>query len=490
MTVIFPFYDGDVSTLERLLDWIGMLDGSHKHHAVLCADLAVTVNQALQVIEKARHLFRTARMITTEKSVSGWPQGPNSLFVRAARYVAQQHTGPWLWMETDAVPLRPRWLDYLEARYLEVGKPILGAIIPCSDPRMPDQHISGCAIYPENFYGMAERLLLDNPQIAFDIALAPLAIPMAAHDELFHCFWGEKNRPPKFSAVRQKPDEFTLEHLNEKAVLFHRNKDGSLIRMLRDKFFPGHAPPSQRAGDFVVVLPFCNKDAPLQISGLKWMEDMGQEPRYECLLSWDHSCIQPFVADMQQAARMVFRQVHLLAYPAPRTTQWPQAPNWAFQQVARYMLNAKRSWLFKEADMIALKPNWIEQLQEEYHSAGKLFMGSVVPTRNHCNGTAVFPFDVPARCPSAMKCIGEAFDTAMAKEMMPHCHNAIHLMQHVWGLMNGEPHPTVGQPIHFDTIKQVHAWVDPKAVTFHRVKDASLINLLRKERQELNIVLA
>lgn len=484
MTVVFPFYDGDAASMLRLLQWVALLGGCEHHHAVLCADSSTPYQWGQRCMNVARKLFHTTEIITTDYHVQGWPEGANALFQKAAFHIEERKLGPWLWMESDCIPLKYHWLDQLETRYAQVNKPVLGAIIPCSDPKLPPQHVSGCAIYPENFWSLSKALLNHHCAMAFDLAVATLAVPLAANDPLFHCFWGTQELAPVFVERRQElhpPNQFMLEHVRAEAVLFHRNKDGSLIRLLRKKYFPNQVAPVEPT-DFVVALPFSNKDAPLQIACLKWMAEMGQRPHYDCLLAWDQTCIQPFVADMQQAAKLVFAHCQFLLYAPPKTTRWPQAPNWAFQQVARHMEKLKRSWLWKEPDMIPLKADWIDVLQEEYHHCQKPFMGSVVPNMHHCNGTAIYPWDLPRRCPSAMRCIGEAFDTAMAKEMMPHCHNAIHLMQHIWGLDRGEPHPSVGTPIHFDTLEQLHRWIDPQAVTFHRVKDTSLINVLRQER--------
>lgn len=493
MTVVFPFHQGDALSLQRLLTWIALLGGCKRHHALLCADAGTPYQVAEHCLDLAEDAFLDASIISTEEPVVGWPQGPNALFNCVAQRMAELKDGPWLWLETDCIPLRHHWLELLEGRYLEVGKPILGAIVPCDTPGLPQKHVSGCAIYPGNFYELAKTLLIGNPNVAFDLAVAPLAVPMAQNDPLFHCFWGEKGLPPTFRSHQRpdrRPNEFTIDQLRPNAALFHRNKDGTLIELLKAKYFPamcGH----RSSKEFVVALPFSNKDAPLQIECLKWMYEMGQDPCYDCLLTYDHSCIQPFAVQMQEAARLVFDKVMVLVYPVPKSVSWPQAPNWAFQKTANHFHRViKRAWLWKEPDMIPLKPDWVDQLQAEYQRCGKLFMGSVVPGMHHCNGTAVYPANTPEICPSAMTCVNYAFDTSMAKEMMPHCHDATRLMAHVWGMENGKPHPQVGTPIHFDHPQQVQQWVPREAVTFHRIKDTSLIQMLRRIKQQPDLIKA
>jgi hypothetical protein len=489
MTVILPFYYGDAAELKRLLEWIGQLGGCHNHTAILCADAGVTYHTAIELLELAQAQFYSASVITSQESVSGWPQGANALFMVAAEHMAK--VGPWLWLETDCIPIKPNWLDLLDHAYRNQEKPVMGAIIPCKTPGLPEQHVSGCAIYPKNYWDMMKYTLIGTHNVAFDISTAAKAVPIAAHSDLFHCFWGQKDLPPTFTTLRHEnhpPNQFTLDAIHPNAVLFHRNKDGTLIQALRQRYFPFVQPDFTRStnSEFIVVLPFNNKDAPLQTECLNWMKEMGQLPTYDCLLSYDPSCIQPFIAGMLTAARLVFKNVYQFTYPTPKRLSWPQAPNWAFQQVAQYIAkHVNRPWLWKEADMIPLKSDWLDRLQYEYLMCGKPFMGSVVPGMKHANGTSVFPANLPTVCPRAMTCVDEAFDTAMYKDMMPRCHNAIHLMAHVWGLHEGKPHPIVGTPIHFDTEEQVKEWVPLQAITIHRVKDTSLINMLRKMKPQL-----
>lgn len=486
MTVIFPFYEGDANDLKRLLEWIRQLGHCETHAAILCADAAVKYQTAIELVNLAQPAFASVRVITSQESVSGWPQGANSLFMTAAEHMSAK--GPWLWMESDCIPLKPNWLDMLDHHYRNQTMPVMGAIIPCKTPGLPEQHVSGCAIYPQNYWELMKVTLIGNPKIAFDLSTAAKTVPIACNSDLFHCFWGQKDLPPTFTTRRHENhpiNQFTLEALHPNAMLFHRNKDGTLIEALRQRYFPHYQPEvnKNKNSEFIVVLPFNNKDAPLQIECVRWMGEMGQEPKYDCLLSYDPSCIQPFIVQMNEAAKLVFKTIYTCSYSTPKRLSWPQAPNWAFQQTALYIAKQiKRPWLWKEADMIPLKPDWLDQLQGEYLSCGKPFMGSMVPGMQHANGTSVFPPNMPMICPRAMNCEDEAFDTAMAKAMMPLCHNSIHLMAHIWGLHEGKPHPMVGAPIHFDTESQVNSWIPEQAVTIHRVKDTSLINMLRKMR--------
>jgi hypothetical protein len=71
----------------------------------------------------------------------------------------------------------------------------------------------------------------------------------------------------------------------------------------------------------------------------------------------------------------------------------------------------------------------------------------------------------------------------MKDEMIWECHNAEPLIQHVWGIVNGQTHPILGEAPVFRTQNEVKSWLNPKAVLFHRCKDASLIDRLREIRK-------
>ncbi len=65
------------------------------------------------------------------------------------------------------------------------------------------------------------------------------------------------------------------------AVVFHRNKDGSLIELLRRNM------KLSAPGNFIVVLPFCNLDALQLLKNLDWMKRLGTPKSHDCLLSVD-----------------------------------------------------------------------------------------------------------------------------------------------------------------------------------------------------------
>jgi hypothetical protein len=100
---------------------------------------------------------------------------------------------------------------------------------------------------------------------AFDMATAPVTVPLSAHTKLLQHFWGPtRDNPPTFAEVKtaESPiNTFTLANLNPEAVVFHRNKDGTLLKLLGFKSKReldeqwADVVSLRRAGDIIALLP-------------------------------------------------------------------------------------------------------------------------------------------------------------------------------------------------------------------------------------------
>src|SRR5574342_567668 len=105
MRVVLAFHQGDSTEALRWLKWAKRLGGCQDHHLLLVADSAAQWNTCMSMIEAGNSAFRSASLITTARSVSGWPKGANELFVTAAAR-ATEDAMPFLWCEPDAIPLK------------------------------------------------------------------------------------------------------------------------------------------------------------------------------------------------------------------------------------------------------------------------------------------------------------------------------------------------------------------------------------------------
>lgn len=482
MLCVFPHYSGDVDSLIRLLHWIGELGGCPKHDALLVSDAATPYESAKVALELAQKSFRSARLITNDLSVVGWPQGPNSLFATAAKSADQ----PWFWCETDAVPLKPGWLEAIEDTYSKCGKSFMGAIVPrgTSADTLPENHLNGNAVYPANAWSIMRPAIVEHR--AFDISTAEIVVPMACNTSLIQHFYGRRDLAPTFAATRgpgAPENTFTLANIKPEAVFFHRNPDSNLIRLLRDKLYWSQ----DRSGQLLVVIPYCNKDAALAAKNLGWMMELHGKVEFDCLLARDGTVEKKWTSSVYGAALGVFRTVHCLTYDRSPVDQWPQAANWAFIHVSQHIAEKhKRPWLWCEPDSTALTADWLPRLQSEYDRHHRPFMGVIVMGMGHMNGVGIYPPDVPTRCPRTMASWDSgAFDTTMMPEMIRDCKDASHLIAHVWGMHQGRPHPSRGSPIVFRSLEDLR-WVPPGAVLFHREKQGSLVDMLRAAKQTMD----
>lgn len=232
---------------------------------------------------------------------------------------------------------------------------------------------------------------------------------------------------------------------------------------------------------FTVVFPVAENDISLAIRHAQWLSRLSPlESRHEAVIAYDAAVATDKLEALLLALRKCFATVNAMALPIPPIKKWPFAPNWAFQHVALQMAYRGKPWLWLEPDCVVMKPDcWLRQLQAEYDRCGKNFMGPIVKPMGHMNGCAIYPADLPKRSPTAMSCQETAFDFAMKHEVIADCHDASHLMQHIWSVNNGVMSESQdGPPPIKMTESQARSWIHRTAVIVHRVKDDSLIKLL------------
>ncbi len=483
MKVAIPICPADAERAFELLTWIGQLGPCSQHDCVLILDAGVDWTHALALSELANRVFRSASVVATQLPVVGWPDGANALFLECARYLREE---TFLWLEPDAIPLRKGWLDILEKT---VGFGFLGHIYDSNKEGLPPRVMSGIAIYPPHAIDFIEPLMRQHPTWAWDIAGAPVMVERGHHSPLIHHFWGQKDLPPTFVSVKAQDspkNAFTLNDINKGAVIFHRNKDGSLIQELRYSLGMDSPPDdttslTSSSGNLVVVLPVCNVDVELMIKSLEWMNDLGMEKTHAALLSFDQTTIRYAIPKVKARAEQVFTSVATTSYKIRRGTAFPQTAAW--QHAAREMMTVGKPWVWLEADNVILKKDWLLRLEAEYERAGKSFAGPFMPGRGHINGSAIYPRNTPQRVPRTMSHTNNAFDVEMATEMMNDCHNIGHLWQCAWGVVNDRLDPIGGEILPtFPKGSPLLAQISPKALVFHRDKSGTLIQRLRERR--------
>lgn len=235
MIVVLPFYYGDIALFEKNLRWYQELDGKLAYDAILVSDNQ-TNDKA--VIPLAKEIFKSVKTFKYPRPANPkWPIPQNNAFAMTA-WAMRKYERPWIWVETDAVPLKPKWLDTLWAEYQKGGKPFGGHW------SVPNRVFNGVAIYPWNVPRLSPRCIkasmYSGEQSPWDAFASKEILPQAhCMNNVMQHIWNFPNgTAPSF------PDKETAKtYLREGIVLFHRCKDGSLIDLMRGVTRPVPAMP-------------------------------------------------------------------------------------------------------------------------------------------------------------------------------------------------------------------------------------------------------
>jgi hypothetical protein len=227
MIVALGFCHKDYLAAEKLFRWMAELDGQQQNHSLLLmAAKAMKMEQIKLVEQAAATAFHAVFSRMTRKADErGWPVSSNTLFLTAYHEIRRMGGSPFLWIEPDCVPLKPKWIDSLLGEYLGVGKPFMGCVYDCPWP-----HLTGCAIYPPEIEKYSPGILKCGLR-AWDMVDTDSTIANAHHSGQYQHEWGNF----KYNIAPTFPNQASLGIIRPEAVLFHRCKDGSLIDRLRDR---------------------------------------------------------------------------------------------------------------------------------------------------------------------------------------------------------------------------------------------------------------
>ncbi len=474
MLVVIPIHAGDIAQAKTLLEWILKLGENKSHDCLIVVDAGTPFDKAIEIRELASAIFREVRLISNEVPTNGWPAGPYSLFRAATKFIAESWPQPFLILEPDAIPLRRDWLDRIAIEYdaYRSHTPFMGHIYEGEGQYAGKKFMSGVAVYPAD---TETRLIRRDYPVHWDVDGAEVMVSQGVHTSLIKHLFGEIGLAPTFAEKRVPgTNVFDLGYLGD-AAIFHRNKDGSLIRLLRKKFFN-----ERSRKNIVVVFPVCERDINLGLKHAMWLQRLGQRWPHEALVAFDFATPVPAVNHLRGLLENCFERVTTFSYHTPPIPGWPMAANWMFQNIAHHMAKQDRSWMLVEPDAVVLRAGWLADIQDMYENCGKSFMGPHVKGMQHVNGGAIYPPDTPSRIPIAMKAVELAWDYVMPQDrMMADCHDASELMTHLWTVIGDEPSEVGGGEVPVNcTPERAKKWLRPGAAIIHRIKDSSLIDLL------------
>ena len=234
MLIALATYPGDFDRAMELADWLVEVPCEYANHAALIiASLEMDQSSTLQLAEKFKvaGFKHVVTIRAREEEPGGWPMAPNAMWRLAAGYVKDHARCPWLWLEPDCVPIRPGWLDQINAQYLSAKKAFMGTAYP-----IPFRHLNGTAVYPYHIHRF--NPLMFNAEFfgrPFDTVRPDLTLRDAHITNLIH----RSLEDPTLNIPHTFPDLSSLNKIPVECVLFHGCKDGSLIARLREMSNPG-----------------------------------------------------------------------------------------------------------------------------------------------------------------------------------------------------------------------------------------------------------
>lgn len=473
MIVATATHSGDIHEAIRLYKWISKLGRNRGFDCLIVADPETPADLVMQLVTLAGESFKHIHVEVLKEHFEGWPKAANEMFKAALEFCSKLNKS-MLWMEPDCVPMRIGWLKVIDSAFSDLWNHYrcMGHIYATESKQLPKllpKYMSGVAVYPAN--SIVEMKFSDSK--AWDMENGAW-MASGSHTDVIRHFWGQPGLPPTFVAKRNEHtpiNAFTLDAIHPDCVLFHRNKDGTLIDLLDRKMFPKDRPKMK------VVFNVHSGDVQLAIEHSRWLLKMGMNSEHEAIIAHDMRCPMSAVNALHSNLVKCFKSVTFFVYPPP-TGGYPQNANWAWQWTALEMAKQDRPWLWMEADAIALHPKWVETLQAEYVSCGCSWMGSIIPHMGHMNGGAVYPADAANRMPNSMRAVDQAWDMVSKSEIMHDCHNSANMF-HLWTMLDRMPHPVGGGELPAGIrLEDISKWNVQGKVYMHRIKDNSVLRLL------------
>jgi hypothetical protein len=186
MLVVLPVSSSEnnssINTFVECLKFFGAC-GEHEALCVTSRDNELVANKLEKSIGGLFSSFKSF-LFDNDSIPSGWPEGPNFYWGQTVGFLKKvKNSKPWMWMESDCLPIKNNWLDEIEKEYASCGKNFLGSI-EYRTLGYPS-HLSGCAVYPaatHHFIGNGWRWI-HKSNIPFDVVFSSKILPFSSHSK-------------------------------------------------------------------------------------------------------------------------------------------------------------------------------------------------------------------------------------------------------------------------------------------------------------------
>lgn len=318
LLVVLPFFSGDEHMLLDNLAWMKELDGKLNYPCLLSCDNKTDPAAALAA---ASEVFASVAVFQYPRSQhETWPHQQNNAFMQAAWHIGSKLKTPWLWCETDCVPMCPRWLDVLWGEYVKGKKPFGGHWNHATNV------FNGVAIYPPNVAQFSQKAMTAALIEGKDASGSPYQPPWDAHassevkkhlhvmNDVMQHVWRNDTTGEAWTF----PDRKTVEQvIRPNVVLFHRCKNGSLTARLREERLDNfvsqvkgmnvtRAPTAdvvslRRNGDIISLLPLLKQMAdklerPVRLVVMREYMPLLEGASYVEAVPWDGDMENPLEA--------------------------------------------------------------------------------------------------------------------------------------------------------------------------------------------------
>jgi hypothetical protein len=242
MILVYAYTKKEAWLVQKSLRWMKELGGCKGHQCVLMVSSDVRGEEEYKLAQEVFDKVGAEKVpdidlkdVLKEKHFFALA---NSMWQHAANYANTKFKGPWFYMEADCIPIKPMWLDQIEAAYKTCGKPFL--ITSGGIP--PHHNLCGNAVYPAKVHSALVYTQPHLPPMEAMAAITTVTEPWdafirdnkvgTAFTDLIHHDYG--NKPGEFEG---QPLRFTSRTgmqkiMDSKAVVVHRCKDGSCIDVL------------------------------------------------------------------------------------------------------------------------------------------------------------------------------------------------------------------------------------------------------------------
>lgn len=247
MIILYPFSPNDEAQANKNADWICSLRNNAPLRVVLVRDKRCTSKPFGE---------KVIGLVDVRDRKNQWPESPNQMFEEGARYMEYMlpEEKSFLWLEPDAVPICDGWLDKIIAErnrgYMR-KKPFLGAYVPGAPGQ---EHLSGVAVYPNPVVLYSGLMLLSSDtSIPFDLIDGVNVVRQSHFTDLIQNRPRQANKQgDKWIRVANENERFKTKEdfyrvATKECVLFHSDKHGDLIDILRNKERPAETRNGENA---------------------------------------------------------------------------------------------------------------------------------------------------------------------------------------------------------------------------------------------------